>query len=83
MLIQRVWRGIGNFNSTIKMIARRQDARLKIQRVLKRRARHNQVMREVQRRITIKAELAEKVRLQALEEAKEVNVLKKEREAQE
>ena len=65
------------------MIARRQEARLKIQRILKRRARQNQVLREVQRRITIKADLAEKVRLQALEEAKEVNVLKKEREAQE
>ena len=36
-------------------------------------------MQEVNRRIDVKTEMAERIRLQALEEAKEVNLLKKEK----
>ena len=37
---------------------------------------HASFTREIWRRVTAKKELTEKVRLQALEEAKEINVLK-------
>ena len=39
-------------------------------------------MTEIQRRIDVKAEVAERFRLQALEEAKEVNILKREKAEQ-
>ena len=62
ILIQRVWRGIANFNGTLKVLAQRKQARLKLQRAFKWHVRWKFVIKEVERRVVVKRELAEKMR---------------------
>ena len=63
----------------MKVLVHRQKARLTLQHALKWKLRQKAVLKEIDRRVFQKAEFAVRARLQAIEEAKEVNILKRQK----
>ena len=47
ILIQRVWRGIGNFRSMIKFLVTKRDARLTLQKAIRWHYRQKAVIKEI------------------------------------